>query len=343
MSEPRYTIMRGDVSMVNAAHFGETRDSATILEALIAIGGDQALLLLPDDDTGGVWTLLTDVTIPSNVILSIPCGVTVTGTGSLTIAGGLQALRADWFQSSGTLIWLGGASLWHFNALRAGPTRLSVLTLDTPLAITEGGTSARTAPDARRNLGLELGVNVQAWDAELQAISDAGSASDTLFYYTGVGAGARTLLTPLARSLLDDATPGAMQATMGLGALAPLSLVTTPYVTDRAVTYAKVQNVAAARLLGNPGASPGVVGEISLGAGLALTGSVLDLSGTALGGAGVDNRVGLWCGTAPRIGWAWVLASRLNIMWTYSVPCKPMVFLFPTAPSPGRSEHSIWP
>ena len=39
------------------------------------------------------------------------------------------------------------------------------------VVISRGGTGQTTAPGARKALGLEIGVDVQAWDADLDAIS----------------------------------------------------------------------------------------------------------------------------------------------------------------------------
>src|SRR4051812_37085950 len=41
----------------------------------------------------------------------------------------------------------------------------------TDVAVSDGGTGASTASAARTNLGLAIGTNVQAWDADLDAIA----------------------------------------------------------------------------------------------------------------------------------------------------------------------------
>ncbi len=51
--------------------------------------------------------------------------------------------------------------------------------------------------------------------------------------------------------------------------------VTTGKVADGAITYAKIQNVAAVSLLGNPTGSPAAASEITLGSGLAFSGTTL--------------------------------------------------------------------
>jgi hypothetical protein len=64
------------------------------------------------------------------------------------------------------------------------------------LAIADGGTGATNAGTARTNLGLAIGTNVQAWDADLDALSgmQPGAAS------------ALALLTSTEVAILDGAT-----------------------------------------------------------------------------------------------------------------------------------------
>lgn len=53
-----------------------------------------------------------------------------------------------------------------------------------PMTIQKGGTNATTASQARTNLGLAIGSNVQAWDADLDALA-ALSGTSTIYYRSG--------------------------------------------------------------------------------------------------------------------------------------------------------------
>ena len=141
----------------------------------------------------------------------------------------------------------------------------------------------------------------------------AGSAGVPQLLTVGTGlalsAGVLTsTITPYTDELAQDAL-GAMladtatialtytDATPALTAAIVAGSVGTTQLTNAGVTYAKLQTVAAGRLLGDSSAVPGIVQEISVGAGLTLSGGVLAQAGGAVTGTGADQRVPIW--TSP--------------------------------------------
>lgn len=84
------------------------------------------------------------------------------------------------------------------------------------LAIVRGGTGAGTAADARTNLGLVIGTNVQANDALLTALAALTTADNKGLYFTGVGTVVTYDLTAFGRTFTGYADATAARVGLSL-------------------------------------------------------------------------------------------------------------------------------
>jgi hypothetical protein len=145
----------------------------------------------------------------------------VNATSCWTSSESLNLLTTKSYQIAGTTVL--DATTLGGGVLNSSLTSLGTVTTGTwnatAIALNKGGTGATDAAGARSALGLIIGTNVQAYDAELNALAGLTSAADALPFFTGSGTASVTTLSSFMRTLLDDSDAATARTTLGLGTI----------------------------------------------------------------------------------------------------------------------------
>jgi hypothetical protein len=209
----------GNITISTALNNGDTIDGVTLStndrvlvkdqstasqNGIYVVGSSPARAadLAAGADAAGMFTFIEQGTVNADngFVCTSNKGSAVTGTNNLTFAqfsGAGQITTADGLQKSGNTL---SVDLKSNGGLVIESAEIAVdlaaSSITGTLAISDGGTGATSASAARTALGLAIGTNVQAYDADLDNLSGCQSGASA----------ALAALTSTEVAILDGAT-----------------------------------------------------------------------------------------------------------------------------------------
>lgn len=205
--------------------------------------------------------------------------LTVDGAASGLDADTLDGLNSATANTVSTIVArdaLGNFAAGTITANLTGNASTATNLADT-LSVAKGGTGATSTAAARTNLGLVIGTDVQAQNANLSALAGLTSVANALPYFTGDAAATTTTLTATGRSLIAATTAATARSTLGL----IIGTDVQPFAAILSVFAAAPVNTLVTTIDGNVGIgtdSPSTYGKFVVQADNSFTSSLVSTS-----------------------------------------------------------------